>query len=249
MDHGLSTKTIFDCKLKIFFTGTIFALTITLYIQTANTLAMFSGILKQNKNLLQSTGSYLLPHLNKIILLSQKLENEAGDEYVNAFDYLALPKGTYLLAQGTVCRTVWFLKKGVARVFQCKDGTDITSYFYFPGELINAYRSSCMQVPSEVNIQLLQDSTVYSISRNKLKRLAVVYPLLSEIEKLVIECLTIWFEQEIYEIKRFDAKGYYTHLITCHPFLIRDIPVTYLASYLGVSLETLSRIRAKMLIE
>lgn len=210
---------------------------------------MLSGILHPHKEVLESTESYLLPHMNKIIQLVRKLEEEAGDEYIHAFHQTELSKGEFLLTEGNVCRCVWFLSKGVARVFLRKDGNEITRYFFYPGELIDAYCSSCRQVPSEVNIQLIQDATVYSISRNRLKCLAMSFPLISEIEKLIVECHTIWLEKRVYNIQYSNATEQYLHMLQCQIPIIRDVPVTYIASYLGVSLETLSRIRRKVGME
>lgn len=206
---------------------------------------MLSAILKQNKDHLQSTGSYLLPHLDKIIFLLRKLEREAGDDYADAFTYKFIPKGTYLLTQGAVCKYLWFLKKGIARVFQGEDGNENTMCFFFPGEPIDAYYNSCMGGSSEAYIQLIQDSAVYVIDQRKLKQLALEYPVLSEIEKLLFECHTHWVEQRMYAIQKFDAKERYARLIHCHKTLISEIPGVYLASYLKVKPETFSRIKAK----
>lgn len=207
---------------------------------------MLSEILEHNKSLLESTESYMLPYLDRIICLVHKLEKNAGDDYFDAFKRKVLPKGTYLLQEGTVCRYIWFLETGIARVFDRKDGVEITRYFFFPGELIDAYCSSALQVPSEVSIEIVRDSVVYAISRNKLRKLAAVYPVIFEIEKLVVECHTIWLEKRVYDIQHFNAMEHYRHLLFHQAPVIRCVPVTYVASYLGVSLETLSRIRSKI---
>ena len=207
---------------------------------------MLSEILEHNKSLLESTESYMTLQLDKIICLVHKLEKNAGDDYFDAFNHKVLHKGEYLLQEGTVCRHIWFLEKGIARVFDRKDGVEISRYFFFPGELIDAYCSSAQQVPSEVNIEIIQDSVVHTISRHQLRKLATVYPVIFEIEKLVLECHTIWLEKRVYDILHFNAMEHYLYMLLHQATIIRYVPVTYIASYLGVSLETLSRIRSKI---
>ena len=207
---------------------------------------MLSEILVHNKSLLESTESYMTLQLDKIICLVHKLEKNAGDDYVDAFTCKELSKGEYLLREGTVCRHIWFLEKGMARVFDRKDGAEVTRYFFFPGEFIDAYCSSAQQVPSEVNIEIIQDSVVYTISRHKSRKLEAVYPVISEIEKLVEKCHTIWLEKRIYNILHSNAMEHYRYMLKHQAPIIRYVPVTYIASYLGVSLETVSRIRAKI---
>jgi len=207
---------------------------------------MLAEILEHNRSLLASTESYLKPQLDKIICLAHTLEKHAGDDYADAFNSKVLHKGDYLLQEGTVCRHIWFLEKGIARVFDRKDGVEVTRYFFFPGEIIDDYCSSALQVPSEVNIEVIQDSVVYAISRNALRELTARYPIISELKKLILECHTIWLEKRVYDIQHCNATEHYRHMLQHQIPIIRNVPVTYIASYLGISLETLSRIRSKI---
>ncbi|HEY4786933.1 MAG TPA: Crp/Fnr family transcriptional regulator [Bacteroidales bacterium] len=204
---------------------------------------MLSELLKNNKTILRGINSYMLPHLEKIIDLTAQLEKTAGDNYTNAFDRQKLPKGTYLLKAGNVSRHIWILEEGSARTFECNDAQEVTMHFFFPSEVIDSFCSSAFRKPSEVNIQLLDDSVVYSISKPRLERLKTDYPVLAEIEKLLFECHANWVEKTFYNARFLTAQERYQYLMATQPYLVRHIPVNILATYLGVSRETLSRNR------
>jgi len=204
---------------------------------------MLSELLKNNKTILRKADSYMLPHLDRIIDLTAQLENTTDDNYINAFNRQELPKGTYLLKAGNVCRHIWFLEKGQARAFECKDDQEVTMHFFFPSDIMDSFCSSVVRKPSEINIQLLEDSVVYSISKPRFERLKSDYPVLAEIEKLVFQCHAIWVEKHFYITRFLNAQERYQYLLATQPYLVRHIPINLLATYLGVSRKTLSRSR------
>jgi CRP-like cAMP-binding protein len=207
---------------------------------------MLSQLFEQNKSLLEKRDSYLLPHLGKIICLLIKLEKKAGTDYFAAFKYRKMHKGEYLLKEGSICNHIWFLESGLARMFDQKDGVEVIQYFFSPAELIDAYASYIEQVPSTVNIQVIENAVVYTISRHVLKRLAMTYPIISEIENLAVQCHAIWLERRIYRFRHLSAMERYVYMLQHQAPLIKRISVNYIASYLGTSPETISRIRKKI---
>jgi len=204
---------------------------------------MLSKLLKNNRETLRKTGSYLLPQLNRIINLIANLEKIAANDNTNALKRQKLPKGTFLLRAGSVCRHIWFLEKGIARVFACKDGEEANLYFFFPSEIIDSFCGSTLKAPSETNVQLMRNSIVYSISKARLEELKSVYPVIAEIERLLLECHANWMEKRIYNIQVLNACERYIHLLKTQPHLIQQISTTHLASYLGISRKTMSRSR------
>ena len=207
---------------------------------------MLSKIIEQNKPVLENTESYMLPHLNKIICLLNKLENRAGDDYFSSFKRKKLSKGEFLLHEGMVCKHIWVLETGVARIFNRQEKTEATRYFFFPGEFIDSYSSSSTGEPSEESIQVIRDSVVYAISRHRMKKLQHIYPEISEIERLTVECHIMWLQQRLYVMLQSNAIENYLHLLKCQPYLLQTVPVNHIAMYLGVSPERLSRIRRKV---
>ena len=206
---------------------------------------MLAELLTNNRHILQKTNSYLLPHLDKIVDLTRQLEQTAGADYFESFTRRKVSKGTYLLCEGAVCRHLWFLEKGLARVFIRTGGDEVIRYFFFPGEPADAHASSSTLIPSAEYIQVISDSVVYSLPLQRFEELKREYPLLAEIDRLVAESYVTWLEQRHYRLLSLNASKHYRYLLCAQPLLLCNIPLTYIASYLGISLETLSRIRAK----
>jgi len=202
---------------------------------------MFSELLKNNRNILQKTNSYLLPHLDKIIDKIAQVERSAGDDYTNAFQCQQLPKGAYLVKEGTVCRHLWFLEKGMARIYVCKKGLERNQYFFFPSEMIDSFCSSAFQMPSRLSIQLLEDSIVYSIPKSRLEELKKTYPLISDIEILMRDCHHNWMEERMHNLLFFNAREHYQYLLATQPYLIQHVSRYHLASFISISRETLCR--------
>ena len=185
-------------------------------------------------------------HYSKLNCLFEELNKNAGNDYHKAFKKMTLPKGHFLLKEGEVCRHTWIIEKGLARVFSTKDGNEVTTYFGFPGTFIDSFRSYVLQKPSRESIQLIEDSIIYSIKRSDIKNLKKKYPTLIEIDKIITECYAIWLEERIYAIQFSTALERYSELLKEYPLFVKNIPLTYIASYLGITLETLSRIRSKI---
>jgi CRP-like cAMP-binding protein len=72
------------------------------------------------------------------------------------------------------------------------------------------------------------------------------FPKLIELDLLMTEYYAVWLENRLFEFHTLDATQRYLHLLKEQSHIIQNIPLTYIASYLGISLETLSRIRAKI---
>jgi CRP-like cAMP-binding protein len=207
---------------------------------------MLSDILENSKLRPECANNYMMPHLDRIITLFRKLEKEAGNDYFYAFKRKELPKGEYLLREGMVSQYLWFLEQGIARLFTHQEGVEVIGDFFFSCEFVDSYKSSAIKIPSAVNIQLISNSIVYSASWDQLEKLKLKYPVLAEIEKLIVACNISWLEEWLYNARFFTAQERYIYLLNRQPHLIQKIPLTYVASYLGISLETLSRIRAKL---
>ncbi|HEY4787467.1 MAG TPA: hypothetical protein VIH57_15520, partial [Bacteroidales bacterium] len=114
-----------------------------------------------------------------------------------------------------------------------------------PYEFVDSYGCSALQIPSKVNIQLICDSVVCLIDWNNVRDLQHKYVILSEIEKIIAACNVLWLEERVYSLQSLNAQERYLQLLDRQPHLVQQIPLTYIASFLGISLETLSRIRTR----
>jgi len=207
---------------------------------------MIAKIIEKNRDLLQSTGSYMMPRLDKIIDLLRTVENYASDDFFNSIERVAFVKGDYLLREGAPCKQIWILETGIARQFINKNGAEPIATFFFPGEFIASYKSYAINTPSKVNIQLENDAKGYSLTWTKFEKLKLTYPILTEIEKLAFECRSYWFSDRFYHMIFSPARERYQNPQCCPMALQQQISLTHIADYLGISLETLSRIRSEI---
>lgn len=206
---------------------------------------MFAEIMEQNKTDLQSIGSYLVPRLDKMIDLLRKVESTAGPDFHQSIQHLKFAKGDLLVKEGTVCRYIWMLERGIARQYINKNGAEPIACFFVPGEFMVSNNGFAMDAISKENIQFITDASVYAISRIHIEQLKFNYPIINEIEKLGFECRSCWHQEHTYRFMYSNAREKYRYFVRSQTILLQYISITDLASHLGISLETLSRIRSR----
>jgi CRP-like cAMP-binding protein len=163
-------------------------------------------------------------------------------------DYIQLStfkKNELLLSQGDICRYYLFLKEGITRSFYIKDGTEITSNFTFPNDVSTVFRSLVLQEPSNEYIQAITNCAVYQMKISDFAELKNQHPVLKKVEKIFITAYTMQLEERLFSVQFHTAVERYSYLMEHYPQYLRFIPLKYIASFLGVTIETLSRVRAK----
>ena len=148
-----------------------------------------------------------------------------------------------MLREGSICKHIWFLEKGLARIFDQKEGKEVTRYFFSPAELIDVPCSSVLQIPSEVSIQVIKNSVVYIISRKTWDKLAIDYPVIAEIEKLALQAYVIWLDRRMYLFQHTNAYERYLYVLHELAPIFNDISVTHIATFINTTIETVSRAR------
>ena len=186
----------------------------------------------------------LAPAFEKILILIQEF-GESFPEHNDYFIYKQVKKGDFLLKEGTICNHYWYVKEGLFRNFYNKDSKEIVTFFGYPGTVLTSNQSFVLREPCKDNIEAITDANVYSINREAYSKLYEKSPEIQEIERLLNELYILWLEERLNLIQFCTAQERYHNLMQNEPFLINQIPLTYLASYLGITLETLSRIRSK----
>jgi CRP-like cAMP-binding protein len=154
-------------------------------------------------------------------------------------------KNELLQAFGHTCKTIYFLKSGVARIFYYKDGTDITEYFAFEGDLIARLESLFTGEPSQKAIQILEDAEVIAIHASALNALYNQYPQIERLFRLIFETAYVKTIRRMESIQFHSAEERYRDLLQAID-IVQRIPLKHIASYLGITQVSLSRIRAQM---
>lgn len=189
--------------------------------------------------------SPLQPHIDKLNALFVKLET-IYPEYKTHFKPQLLRKGDFLQQEGAVCNHFWMVEQGLLRCFLRKEATEVVTYFWFPGDYIYSTQSYLLQTPCKDNIQALTDALVYSMSRENFDDLCSRYPIIQNIREVMMELHTMWMEERLLSLQCCSAQERYEKLLQTDLKLIREIPLAHVASYLGITFETLSRIRARI---
>lgn len=181
----------------------------------------------------------LLQYLSLIYPLSEALQQYLADN----LEVLILPKKAFLLREGKVCRNIYFIQKGLARCFYIKDDKEVSSWFMKEGDVIISVESFFTQQPSYENIQALEECELLCLNYDKLQLIFRDFPEFNYVGRVLTEKYYTLSEQRLYSLRMQRANERYAYLMNHYPELIQRVPSTFIASYLGITLETLSRIK------
>lgn len=155
-----------------------------------------------------------------------------------------LQKGELWIQEGEVCGKLGFIGKGIMRSFYYRDKKDITVSFSTKGEFVTSMSSFIAQKPSYESIEALDNCQVFELYYADLMTLFERDRFLEHIYRLILEQYYIELEEQLIFAKFKSAKERYLELMDNKPYIIQKASVGQVASYLDMSLETLSRIRA-----
>lgn len=184
----------------------------------------------------------LLQHIRSYHALSTEAETAVHD----SFEQIVLSKNEYLVTEGKTCRHLYFLDTGALRGFYNLEGKEITYWFAFEGDFVTSFHSFITRQPAIENIQLLEGSILWSISREKLDRLMNAYHEIERIVRIAYENYYIRLEERFVNSQFKTAAERYEQLLQINPHWMERVSLGYIASYLGISQETLSRIRSRI---
>lgn len=152
-------------------------------------------------------------------------------------------KGTILLREGTICRHIYFVANGCLRIFTLTNGVEVNTDFIFEGHFATSLRSLRSSSDSEVSIQAYESSEVYRFTGSSMLDLYRTVAGAETFGRSIIEGLLMRQEEHANMFKTLSGKERYQFLIDNYPQIVQRISLTYIASYIGVARETLSRIR------
>ena len=156
-----------------------------------------------------------------------------------------IKKNEILQPGGHACKTIYFLNSGLARIFYYKDGNDITESFAFESDIIARVESLFTGRPSQKAIQILENAEIVSINATKLFKLYDTFPQIERLFRLIFEAAYVDTVNRIENIQFHTAEERYLYLMNETNFVNR-ISLKHIASYLGITQVSLSRIRASI---
>lgn len=158
-------------------------------------------------------------------------------------DTLSIPPKTVLLKEGEVADKLYLIRKGCLRLFFNSEGKDITFQFFFEGDFVASFDSLYKRQPSLFSLESIEPAQVLIIERDVFYNLIEKSPSLRRYyEEKLIERFHVYQRLFLSRIKNTPRQRY-EELLKEHPDIIRRVPLHYIASYLGITPVSLSRIR------
>lgn len=184
----------------------------------------------------------LLQQFDQITPLSDKLKEKLW-QVLQAGKY---KRRHYLLQEGEVAREVHYIVNGLARSYYSSDGLEVSTRFICDGQFTTSWSSFYRQEPSNEYIQLVKDSDVITFSYAALQQLYKDYPEFNTIARHFFEYHLYLNEECMWALRQPTAYKKYEYFLQHYPALARQLPVKYIAGFLGITKETLSRIRNRL---
>jgi CRP-like cAMP-binding protein len=179
-------------------------------------------------------------YLNTVASISDK-DFEAS---IYAFNEISLKKGEFFARPGLVCKYAAYIVSGMLRTFQINEkGEDISYCFCTENNFTTSFKSFISQTESTLSIQALENTKLLVIEYNELQKLYEKFPVWQNIGRVLVEKEYLVMEKYASILNNETAKEKYLRLMTEQPAIIKKAEIQHIASYLGISRETLSRIR------
>lgn len=165
------------------------------------------------------------------------------DKFRPYFQRQEIPSKTILLAEGKVSKTMFYIEKGCLRTWVNNDGKEITTQFFFEGDSVSSIESFKTSQPSLYSIESLEPCILQTISQKDFHTLITSSAeLRQEMEAHLFKRL-FQSQQVFYSFLKNNPQKRYEELIEKHPKILQRVPQHYIASYLGITSVSLSRIR------
>lgn len=154
-------------------------------------------------------------------------------------------KGDFLVKAGEVCDSIYFIRKGVLRGFITEENKEITTWLTVENEVVATITGFLLQKPTMENIEAIEDCELLAIKWEDLDRLYMKYPSFNIVGRKLTEQYYMYAENRAYITRLHDADKKYEILMQLYAHLLNRVPLKYIASFLGITIETLSRVRAR----
>lgn len=159
---------------------------------------------------------------------------------------VTIKKGDYFLKAGKQCDKFCFVKSGFLRVFSSPNETEVTQWIATSGHFGTDFSSFFFGLPSRWTIQALENTELFMISKENYNAIGKAVPNWSALERtFLIKCLSL-MESRINSHLSMSAQERYLHFFEHNSSLFNQVPLQYIASMLGMTPETFSRIRKKL---
>ena len=171
------------------------------------------------------------------------LSDECQAELITSSKIRTFKKGELVVREGQYAKSAYLIAQGCARAYYLQDGRDISDWFTFENEVMASIVSFFSEKPSLHFVEFVEDSKAIEFSKETIDQISIKHHDFERfISKVVTETM-LGLAERLHTIQFVRAEERFTRLLKIYPDITNRIPLTHIASYLGITLETLSRIR------
>lgn len=176
-----------------------------------------------------------------------QLSEKSREAFLSVMKNEEYPKGHILVKPGAICSSLFFVEKGLTRTFYYKDGKDITDWFSPENTIACSIVSFTSQQPDRRGIEVLEDAGLWVLDYKDLEMLCSQYHEIERFARMNTVHGLVLLQERFDELHFSTAAERYKKLLDHQPDILQRAPLGMIASYLGITQETLSRIRSQHL--
>lgn len=167
-------------------------------------------------------------------------------DLISRIAHINRSKGDRIIREGQVASSFFIVKSGMVRSYFRKGDSEVTVWFAYECQKAVSISSLFDNKPSRETVECIEDCELLCISNKDLRELYHKYECMNTIGRKMVEEYCGILDDRIYQFQVMSAMERYKDLMEYEPEIIRRVPLSYIASFLGISQETLSRIRHKL---
>jgi len=188
-----------------------------------------------------------LTDLQIFMLQMVKLEDAAWHDMQQRLHTRTYKKKQLFIAEGKVCREIAFIAKGSFRYYKTIDGIEVSTFFSFEHNWAGAYTSFLRKTPSFVSVEAMEDCEVLVLGYDDMQYLYDHYITFERFGRLMAEYLVTCLDDRMHSLLLKTPEERYLKTLTDNSIYFERVPQHYIASYLGIAPESLSRIRKRVM--
>jgi CRP-like cAMP-binding protein len=165
------------------------------------------------------------------------------DKILSVFEPVEIIKGQFFLKSGKTCRQMAFIESGYMRIYDIVNGKEITLWIGSEGRFITSLSSFIFETNNIWNIQAVTNCKLYVINRENHFKLSKTEPKWLEFDNILLAHSFALLEGKMFSQLHTTAKQRFQSLLSEEPKLFQNVPLQYIASMLGITPESLSRLR------
>ncbi|MBN8837636.1 MAG: Crp/Fnr family transcriptional regulator [Sphingobacteriia bacterium] len=184
--------------------------------------------------------------LENRILQITPLPEDVKKTFLGKWEKWAMPKDQFLVKENETANYIYYIEKGIARIFYYKNGKEITEWIAMDNSFFLSIISFFERTPSRLQIHTIEPSVVYGIHYDNLMNLCNEEHCIERWLRKALTGSLILSQYRMDSIQFESAQQRYEKLLENNPSIIQRVPLSYIASFLGITQETLSRIRSNL---